>query len=404
MSTQIPGILVSSTYFDLRQIRSDLADFIEKELGYRALLFEQPTFPIDPDVDTIENCRRRVEHDADVLILVIGGRYGYVVQDVQKSVTNLEYLAARSKGIPIYAFVEKRVLALLPTWERNANADFASDVDNPALFDFVKRIRSQDNVWVHGFDNAKDIVTVLRVQFAYLFSEALRTRLRLISNPHAKDEGLSGKAFRIALERPKLWEYRLFCQVLIDEVDRHRDARREKLLGIALGAGEDVPLLEFGGWMGTRLDEQKRTIPMLENLVNKYLQDAFGPPGEPGKPADIIFAARKLAEFYRNAIDWSQRLLRTHVDDRCRKVVEAMAGFVDDMLLEVESFGPKTLRQLEETLAQIREGETKTLRMTMTFRLSNLDKFKAAMKEMNEQLGIPPDANDDFTFDSEGNE
>jgi hypothetical protein len=43
-------------------------------LYYRPLLAEHPSFPIDPDAITIENCRRRVEQDADTLVLVIGGR------------------------------------------------------------------------------------------------------------------------------------------------------------------------------------------------------------------------------------------------------------------------------------------------------------------------------------------
>lgn len=55
-----PTIMVSSTFYDLRQIRKDLDVFISEDLGYIPLLSELPSFPVDPDVDTIENCRRRV--------------------------------------------------------------------------------------------------------------------------------------------------------------------------------------------------------------------------------------------------------------------------------------------------------------------------------------------------------
>jgi hypothetical protein len=73
-----PAVMVSSTFYNLRQIRTALARFIEDELGYRSLLSEYNSFPVDPDADTIENCWRRVEQDADILVLVIGGRYGSV--------------------------------------------------------------------------------------------------------------------------------------------------------------------------------------------------------------------------------------------------------------------------------------------------------------------------------------
>ena len=97
--------MVSSTFYDLRQIRADLADFIGDDLGYHALLSEHPSFPTDPDADTIENCRRRVERNADILVLVIGGRHGHVPKESSRSVTNVEYLYARVKGIPVYVFI-----------------------------------------------------------------------------------------------------------------------------------------------------------------------------------------------------------------------------------------------------------------------------------------------------------
>ncbi len=72
MPGNAPVVMVSSTFYDLRQIRTDLAEFIEREVGYRPLLSEYPSFPIDPDADTIENCKQRVERDADILILLLG--------------------------------------------------------------------------------------------------------------------------------------------------------------------------------------------------------------------------------------------------------------------------------------------------------------------------------------------
>lgn len=122
-----PTIMISSTFYDLRQIRADLARFITDDLGYIPLLSELPSFPVDPDLDTIENCRVRVEKNANILVLVIGGRYGSIDNRTDKSITNLEFLTARRKGIPIYAFVEKGILAVLPVWKNNPAADFSGE-------------------------------------------------------------------------------------------------------------------------------------------------------------------------------------------------------------------------------------------------------------------------------------
>ena len=57
----LPGVFISSTFYDLIQVRADLVGFVEGQLGYRPLASELPSFPVDPSADTIENCRRRVD-------------------------------------------------------------------------------------------------------------------------------------------------------------------------------------------------------------------------------------------------------------------------------------------------------------------------------------------------------
>lgn len=129
----VPTVFLSSTLYDLQQVRANIRDFVEDDLGYRCLASEMNSFPTDPDADTIENCRRRVEQDADIFVLVIGGRYGSVPEPLGRSVTNHEYLVARSTGVPIFVFVKAEVLAALPIWQASPEANFKDIVNNPAL-------------------------------------------------------------------------------------------------------------------------------------------------------------------------------------------------------------------------------------------------------------------------------
>jgi Domain of unknown function (DUF4062) len=166
-----PKVFVSSTFFDLRQVRDDLRSFIEL-LGYEPLLSDHPSFPIDPSVTTIENCRRRVEQDADLFVLIVGARYGSRDSDSSRSVTNIEYLAARGKGVPIYAFMEKRLEPLLALWKAQPDVDSSSQIVTPDLLRFIDGIRSDDKVWTSSFEHAGDIIECLRVQFVHLMQEA----------------------------------------------------------------------------------------------------------------------------------------------------------------------------------------------------------------------------------------
>ena len=119
-----PVVFVSSTCYDLKQIRSDMKAFFENHYGFDAMLSEFDSFPIDPCVGSFENCLNNVDQCADLFVLIVGNRYGHILES-GKSITNLEYLHAKAKGIPVYVFVSKQIINTLPIWRANKTGDFS---------------------------------------------------------------------------------------------------------------------------------------------------------------------------------------------------------------------------------------------------------------------------------------
>jgi len=72
----LPTVFISSTCYDLKQIRTALKDYIEVQLGFDAMLSEYDSFPLDTSIGTVENCIRAVRARADIFVLVVGRRYG----------------------------------------------------------------------------------------------------------------------------------------------------------------------------------------------------------------------------------------------------------------------------------------------------------------------------------------
>ena len=137
ISRKKPVVFVSSTCYDLKQIRADMKEFLEGNYGFEAMLSEFDSFPIDPCVGTFENCLSNVDQCADVFVLIVGNRYGYVLES-GKSVTNLEYLHAKAKGIPMYVFVSKQIYNTLPIWRSNNslvynNATYLEDLGEDTI-------------------------------------------------------------------------------------------------------------------------------------------------------------------------------------------------------------------------------------------------------------------------------
>ena len=253
------SVFVSSTCYDLRQIRADLREFLERS-GFVAVLSESNGFPIAPDASILDNCLRAVEQRADIFVLIIGGRHGSVTEQ-GRSITNLEFLRAKAADIPVYIFVERRVLAALPLWITNPNGDFTSVVDTPKVFEFISSIRDSGNHWVFAFNTAQDICDTLRTQFSYLFREALELRCRVYGRSTVVPSSLAhlrGELMRLLIERPRAWEYLFFARALEEELEKCSDLRLDWQHGVAFGDELHLSVSALGDWTQAKLSEATR--------------------------------------------------------------------------------------------------------------------------------------------------
>jgi hypothetical protein len=384
-SAQAPGVMVSSTFYDLKQHRNDLRRFIADDLGYRALLSEHPSFPIDPDLTTIENCRARVKQDADVLVLVIGRRYGSIDDRSARSVTNLEYLAAREKRIPIYAFIERGILAVVPVWRSNPDADFSSEVDTPMLFGFVEQVRTTDKAWVTEFSYASEIIDSLRIQFAYAHQRGLSLARRFRdSGEHRWRDDLRGETLRVALEQPPGWPFLLFAGGLKDSLAAHHRERRRHQLRIPFGLGEDVD--DPVRWIGARFQDALRLPGVLTEIVDNQFPLAIGSASTPPDAEKLVFLFESIAAVYKDALMWSNRVRTANIHEAFRPVLIPLARLLDDIIPQIEQFADDLFERVNSAVRAIMAGEDQQIHMVLTITVPRgaVDDFNAKLNEAAE--------------------
>jgi hypothetical protein len=283
------------------------------------------------------------------LILVVGGRYGSVT-DSGKSVTNLEYFEAKAKGIPCYVFVQKPILNALPIWRKNKSGNFSDFVDSPKLFEFVESLRDSKEVWVFPFDYAQDITGTLRTQLAYLFKDALAIRTKILHSGLSDAlKDLSGAALLLAVQRPLAWEYRLFGQVMSDEISRLASVKKDLNYGLSLGQslrlGDPAEVTE---WLQRKIGELKLFIQSLDTLINTGLPKALGAPGEPGNVEDLVYVGKRIAEVYRSILEWTVEFRRAQVDKKFSRLLELVPKMSYNLIEEIEVFVANYNQQIDD--------------------------------------------------------
>ncbi len=387
--TKAPAVFVSSTFYDLKQIRADLRDFVTT-LGLSPVISEHNSFPIDPTSSAVGNCLKVVDEKADIFVLIIGCRYG-TIKDEGKSVTNMEYLKARAKGIPIYVFIEKSVLTLLPLWAASPQNDYSAVVDSPKLFEFVTSVRDTDAVWTLPFETAQDIIEGLRQQLAYLFLEALSFRRRFKSG-HLPPElaNLTGASLRLVLERPRYWEHQLFANSFVEEIKRVKEHDWDLQYGVILGPGLHLQdASEVFDWISKHMGESRRIVDSFSSLINEVLPDALGPPGVAGDPVKLVYVSRRLADTYKSSVEWATQAKRISVPDEFNRIVSIVGGFLSKLTKSMEDLSANFLEQLNKGIAKGEaEGGHIVIEITVTFEIDGLDEFNDEMRRLRALAGL----------------
>jgi hypothetical protein len=369
MKGKAPSVFVSSTCYDLKQIRADLKEFIES-FNFNAVLSEYNSFPINPDLDTVQNCLESVKENADIFVLIIGGRYGYITEK-GKSITNLEYLQAKAKKIPIYVFIDKTIINVLPIWKANPDSNFKDVADSPKLFEFVSSIRETSGIWTHPFENVAEITTTLKIQWSYLFTDSLKLR-RQIKNSHLSENlsKLTGESLRLVIERPPYWEYLLFGEVIENEHFKLSSLENDIAYEVFVGKPNILEGLEAFSWTHRKLPEITRLIESIQKIFDLALQDAVGEPGQAGDADKIVYVAKKFVEVYKRILEWVIEFHETEVDPEFEKLVNLTSRLTENIIQEIKQFILNFQKNVKEALNSAPEDDKEQRTVNLTLKIT----------------------------------
>ena len=255
-----PRIFISSTYYDLKYIRSSLENFIDSQ-GFEAILSEKGHIAFSPDIPLDESCYREVK-DSDILIIIIGGRYGSEKSGSKKrdrefferydSITKQEYRTAIERDIPVYILIEKSVYDEYETFQKNKTNEsiIYAHVGSVNIFLLIEEILSQPrNNPVHHFDRYSDIEDWLKEQWAGLFRDLI--------NQSSKQLEISSLASQVGQLEEITKTLKRYLEEVISQVSPKESAK--------LIADES-----------NRLDEARQIVLLMKNPLINYIEQYFG--------------------------------------------------------------------------------------------------------------------------------
>lgn len=188
-----PRVFISSTYYDLKQTRENLDQFLHS-LGYDTVRNEHGDIPYGNKEELEKYCYKEVSN-IDILVSIIGGRFGSESKESEWSISNEELRTAINSGKQVYIFIEKSVDNEYGTYLLNKdNADTKYRyVDDVRIYQFLEEIHNlTTNNNIKTFDSSAEIQEYLKEQFAGLFQSFLEESAK------AKDFSLSQKLESLA--------------------------------------------------------------------------------------------------------------------------------------------------------------------------------------------------------------
>jgi hypothetical protein len=171
----IPRVFISSTFYDLQHVRNDLEGFL-KGLDYEPVMHDKGKVAYGQGDETLEESCYSELSTCDIVICIIGSKFGSKSSNSDYSITMKELLSAVKGNKIIYVFIQNDVFIENNTYIKNKDTDsfISAIVDDNKVHEFIYEIKSNiKNHPIHSFNAVTDIITFLKQQFAGLFQKLL---------------------------------------------------------------------------------------------------------------------------------------------------------------------------------------------------------------------------------------
>lgn len=183
-----PRVFISSTFYDLKQERNNIADFI-KSLGYEPVMHEKSGVAYTQTTDLENDCYHELA-SCDIVVCIIGNHFGSKSSGNNLSITMNEIQTAIKNKKKVYIFITNDVYTENRTYLLNKESGTfkSAFVDDNKIHEFIAELKEKvKNHFIAPFDTTDQIINTLRAQFAGLLQNLLQREASMTDAKTAYD-------------------------------------------------------------------------------------------------------------------------------------------------------------------------------------------------------------------------
>ena len=170
-----PRVFISSTYYDLKQVRNNIGDFI-KDLGYEPVMHERSGVAYTQTEPLEYDCYHELA-SCDIVVCIIGNHFGSKSSDNELSITMNELKTAIKNKKKIYVFISNDVYIENRIYKKNKESGtfISAYADDIKIHEYIEELtETTKNHVITSFETTEQIISVLKSQFAGLFQHLLQ--------------------------------------------------------------------------------------------------------------------------------------------------------------------------------------------------------------------------------------
>ena len=183
-----PRVFISSTIYDLKQVRNNIGDFI-KSLGYEPVMHERAGVAYSQITPLENDCYHELA-SCDIVVCIIGNHFGSQSLDNDLSITMNEIQNAIKNKKKVYIFIANDVYTEHRTYLLNKDSGTfkSAYTDDIRIHEFIAELnKTVKNHVIMSFETTDQIISILKAQFAGLLQNLLQREASMTDAKTAYD-------------------------------------------------------------------------------------------------------------------------------------------------------------------------------------------------------------------------